>query len=135
LRASGTVTASLSAHATDLPDGTLHLVRHRADDQAWVMVQSGLTPTDGQLAVDLAEPGAYALVAADAAPAPPVPGPGAVLVGVPAVAPAGGLIGSVRVEPALVSATGGIGRAFVHLESPTALPSAPSSRRGWRTTT
>ena len=123
LRAGASLSESLSAQATDLPAGTLHLVRHRADDQAWVMVLSGLTPTDGQLAVDLAEPGAYALVAADATPAPPVPGPGGALVGVPAVAPAGGLIGSVRVEPALVSATGGIGRAFVHLESPTALPS------------
>ena len=123
LRSAGDFSGTLSASATDLPAGTLHLVRYRPEGHDWVMVVSGLTPADGQLTVEIGDPGAYALVAADAAPAPPIPGPGAVLTGVAAVVPAGGLLGSVRVEPPLASSMGGVGRAFIHLESPLALPS------------
>jgi hypothetical protein len=122
--AGGAGAVSGPATVAGLPDATLHLVRYDFALHAWRMTAPSLTPTGGALSLTLLEPGAYALVAADAVEPPlAVPAVGEPLAGVAAVELPATATSSGSVEPAVIPPTGGVAVGTLSVQSPSALPS------------
>jgi hypothetical protein len=123
VRADKPVGAGLEAALKGLPAGTLHLVRFDTGARAWTLEQTGLTPTEGVLAVGLSGTGTWALVTPDADPAPAMPELEAVLEGVVQVDLPVTAVGQGAVEPSVVPPAGGEATGRLFVQSPVPLPS------------
>jgi RHS repeat-associated protein len=116
------VTIAVPSGSSPLPESTL--VRYDTAMRDWRIVAAGLVGVEGLIAVDLAGPGAYALVVADAMTPPLAIGPiGDALAGLSVVNISNDATSEGRVDPAVLPPSGGTATGTLRIDSLSALPS------------